>query len=210
MKNLSKIVEILDQLFPNPPCPLIYHNPFTLLIATILSAQSRDDRVNKITTILFKKASSPIDFIKLPLEELEKIIKPLGIYKKKAKAIKEISKILIENYNSQVPDNFKDLESLPNVGHKTASVVMSQAFKKPAFPIDTHIDRCAKRWKLSSGLNVKKIENDLKKTFPKNTWYKRHLQIIYYARKYCPAKGHKIQNCPICNYLKKVANRSPI
>ncbi|NGX27972.1 MAG: Endonuclease III [Candidatus Anoxychlamydiales bacterium] len=198
-KQRAKIVQkILNEYFPNPKIPLKHTNLYTFLIAILLSAQSTDAKVNEITPSLFKKAPNPKKMLNLSLKELEKIIKPIGLAPQKAKAILSLSKTLVEKYHSRVPNTFEELETLRGVGHKTASVIMSQGFKKPAFAVDTHIHRCAKRWKLSNGKNVKKTEVDLKKLFDKKSWSKLHIQIIYYAREYCPAKGHKISNCPIC------------
>jgi len=203
-KEKAKLIQkILNKYFPNPKIPLKHTNLYTFLIAVMLSAQATDKKVNEITPKLFKKASSPRKMLKIPIKELEQIIKPIGLAPKKSKAIVALSKILVEKYNSKIPSNFKDLESLPGVGHKTASVIMSQGFNKAAFPVDTHIHRCAKRWKISSGKNVKKTEEDLKRIFPKNSWKKLHLQIIYFARKFCPAKKHIIKNCPICSELNE-------
>lgn len=199
------IQKILEELYPKTPIPLQHHNHYTLLIAVLLSAQCTDERVNKITPILFKKAKSPEEMILLEVEEIEEIIRPCGLAPKKSKAIFELSKILIEKHEGKVPNTFEDLEALPGVGHKTASVVMAQCFDIPAFPVDTHIHRCAKRWGLSLARNVKETERDLKKIFPKNTWNKLHLQIIFFAREYCKAKAHDKNNCPICSviYLSK-------
>ncbi|MBS0627121.1 MAG: endonuclease III [Verrucomicrobia bacterium] len=192
---------VLDNLFPNPPIPLHYTNHYTLLIAVLLSAQCTDERVNKITKHLFAKTSTPEEMILISIEEIESIIKPCGLYKNKAKAISSLSRILIDKFQGKVPPSLESLESLPGVGHKTASVVLAQGFSIPAFPVDTHIHRCAKRWGLSKGKNVDQTEKDLKKLFPKNTWNLLHLQIIYYARAYCPAKGHNLETCPICQKL---------
>jgi endonuclease-3 len=201
-KQKAKLIKkILDEYFPNPKIPLKHKNLYTLAVAVILSAQATDAKVNEITPLLFSKASNPKKMLEISQEELEKIIRPIGLAKKKAKAILEFSKILIEKHSSKIPSTFKELESLPGIGHKTASVIISCGFKKPAFPIDTHIHRCAKRWKLSNGKSVKKTEEDLKKLFPKKSWNKIHLQIIYFARKYCKAKGHKTNLCPICKIL---------
>lgn len=200
-KRAKLVKKILDEYFPNPKIPLKYKNLFTLTIAVILSAQTTDAKVNEITFPLFKKASSPKKMLKLSQKALEKIIRPLGLANKKAKAILELSKILVEKYSSKIPSTFEELESLPGIGHKTASVIMGHGFKKAAFPVDTHIHRCAKRWKLSDGKSVKKTEEDLKKLFPKKDWNKIHLQMIYFARKYCKAKGHKIDSCPMCKSL---------
>lgn len=201
-KNNAKIVKhYLDNLFPHPTVPLAHHSLYTLLIAVLLSARCTDKKVNEITPALFAKADTPEAMIKLSVEEIRAIIKPCGLSPTKAKAIKNLSQMLLDNYQGQVPNSLEELEKLPGVGHKTASVVMVQGFHKPAFPIDTHIHRCAKRWGLSSGKNVKQTEEDLKLLFPKSSWNKLHLQIIYYARAYCPAKKHIIDSCPICQTL---------
>ena len=194
----EKISEILDEYFPSPDVPLKHSDPFTLLVAVLLSAQCTDERVNSITPKLFKKAKTPEKMALLKEREIYKIIKPCGLGPKKSKAIRELSRILVKEYNSKVPKNLEKLEKLPGVGHKTASVVMSQAFNIPAFPVDTHIHRCAQRWGLSSGKNVKTTENDLKKLFPEKEWNKLHIQIIMYARKYCPARGCFGLECSIC------------
>lgn len=192
------IGKILDELFPDPPIPLHHTDHFTLLIAVLLSAQCTDARVNTITPVLFARATSPEEMAKLTVEEIQEIIRPCGLSARKAKAIRDLSKIIVNAYNGRVPDTFEALEALPGVGHKTASVLMAQAFHQPAFPVDTHIHRCAHRWGLSQGKSVEQTERDLKKLFPKKTWIKRHLQIIYYARAYCPARNHRLPNCPIC------------
>jgi len=192
---------MLQEHFPNPPIPLDHKDPYTLLVAVLLSAQCTDKRVNIVTKDLFAAADNPFDMVKLSIEEIEDFIKTCGLYKFKARAIFDLSNILIEKYKGEVPQTFEELEQLPGVGHKTASVVMVQAFNTPAFPVDTHIHRLAKRWNLSSGKNVTQTEKDLKKLFPKKSWAKLHLQIIYYARKYCPAKKHETDNCPICKAL---------
>lgn len=201
LDKAKKIHEILNNLYPEPQIPLLHTNPYTLLIAVLLSAQCTDARVNQITPILFKKASTPLEMIGLGINEIEAIIKPCGLAPKKAKAIWQLSQILLEQYGGEVPQSFNALEELPGVGHKTASVVMAQAFHIPAFPIDTHIDRCAKRWGLSNGKTVTIVENDLKRLFRKKDWIKLHLQIIYFAREYCPARSHNIEDCPICSWL---------
>ena len=206
MKKSEKgkfIVEKLEELFPETPIPLKHQDAYTLLIAVLLSAQCTDERVNKITPLLFEKADNPFKMTQLSVEEIKEIIKPFGLSPRKSQAIYDLSNIIIEKHDSQVPANFIDLENLPGVGHKTASVVMSQAFGVPAFPVDTHIHRLATRWQLTSGKNVETTEKDLKKLFKKDLWNKLHLQIIYYGRKYCPARGHVIENCPICNELSK-------
>tara|TARA_A100001035_G_C27595944_1_gene414183 strand:- start:90 stop:728 length:639 start_codon:yes stop_codon:yes gene_type:complete len=194
-----EISEILEKLYPETPIPLDHKDSFTLLIAVLLSAQCTDARVNKITPHLFKKADTPYEMIKLSVEEIKLIIKPCGLAPKKSKAIYGLSEILINKHNGKVPKSFKDLEELPGVGHKTASVVMSQAFGVPAFPVDTHIHRLAYRWKLTNGRNVEQTEKDLKRLYPKKLWNKLHLQIIFFGREYCTARSHKPEICPICS-----------
>lgn len=196
----EKIKKILDALYPAPAIPLKHHDPFTLLIAVLLSAQCTDARVNTLTPLLFKKANTPKKMANLPVATIEEIIRPCGLAPRKAKAISELSKILIEKYKGEVPHSFEELEELPGVGHKTASVVMSQAFNEAAFPVDTHIHRCAKRWGLSKGKNVKQTEADLKKIFAKEDWNRLHLQIIYFAREHCQARAHILEDCPICSW----------
>lgn len=195
----KQIQEILNAHFPHPEVPLHHTDPYTLLIAVLLSAQCTDVRVNSVTPQLFAIACDPYAMILLSSQEIEEIIRPCGLYRTKAKAIWHLSKELIEKYEGKVPSSLEELESLPGVGHKTASVVMAQAFHKPAFPVDTHIHRCAKRWGLSQGKTVAQTEEDLKKLFPKKSWNKLHLQIIYFARQYCPARAHKPSLCPICS-----------
>ncbi|WP_298770799.1 endonuclease III [uncultured Fibrobacter sp.] len=199
--KIKFISETLDRLFPNPPIPLDYSDPYTLLVAVVLSAQCTDLRVNQVTKELYKKAQSPKAMMKLGIEKITEIIKPCGLSTTKGKNIFNLSKILVEKYNSEVPQTFEELESLPGVGHKTASVVMSHAFKIPAFPVDTHIHRLAKRWGLSNGTSVEQTEKDLKKAFPESEWEMRHLQIIYFGRTYCKAMGHKPEECPICKVV---------
>jgi endonuclease III len=194
-------MEILDRHFPNPEIPLSHLNPFTFLIAVLLSAQCTDARVNLITPALFAKASSPEKMVLLSIEEIEALIRPCGLAPKKSKAIWNLSKLLIERHQGIVPSCLEQLEALPGVGHKTASVVISQVFGIPAFPVDTHIHRCAKRWGLSLGKNVVQTERDLKAFFPKDSWNKLHLQIIYFARAFCPALRHDASKCPICSLL---------
>jgi endonuclease-3 len=200
-EKVDFIINTLNELYPDPPIPLEHKDPYTLLIAVLLSAQSTDARVNKTTPLLFSKASSPEDMIKLSIEEIEQIIKPIGLSPMKSKNIFRLSEILIEKHGGRVPDNFTDLEALPGVGHKTASVVMSQAFGVPAFPVDTHIHRLMKRWKLSSGKNVIQTEKDAKRLFPEDIWNKLHLQIIFYGREYSPARGWNPENDPISRGL---------
>ena len=198
-EKAKTIAAILDELFPETPIPLEHQDPYTLLVAVVLSAQCTDERVNQVTPALFALADNPRDMAKLDVEEIREIIRPCGLSPSKSKAISGLSQILVEQYNSRVPATFEDLEKLPGVGHKTASVVMSQAFGYPAFPVDTHIHRLAWRWGLSSGKNVEQTEKDLKALFPEDTWNKLHLQIIYFGRKYCPARGHDPKACPICS-----------
>jgi endonuclease-3 len=203
--KINFIIKTLEDLFPEVPVPLDHKDPFTLLIAVLLSAQSTDAGVNKITPILFKKADNPYDMIKLSVDEIRDIIRPVGLSPMKSKGIFGLSKILIEKHNGKVPKNIEDLEKLPAVGHKTASVVVSQAFGIPAFPVDTHIHRLMFRWGLSNGKSVKKTEEDAKRLFPKELWNKLHLQIIYYARAFSPARGWNIKNDII---TKRVGRKS--
>ena len=193
-----EIANILEKLYPETPIPLNHKDTYTLLIAVLLSAQCTDERVNKITPILFSKADIPFDMVKLSVEEIKTIIRPCGLSPRKSKAIHELSKIIIEKHKGIVPNSFEYLEELPGVGHKTASVVMAQAFGIPAFPVDTHIHRLAYRWKLTNGKNVDQTEKDLKRLYPKELWNKLHLQIIFFGREYCPARSHKPETCPIC------------
>lgn len=195
------IADLLDTYFPNPQIPLLHNDPYTLLIAVLLSAQCTDKRVNAVTPLLFAQANSPEKMVQLSVEEIQAIIRPCGLSRNKSRAIWGLSKQLLEQHLGQVPADFSSLEALPGVGHKTASVVMSQAFHLPAFPVDTHIHRCAHRWGLSPGTSVLQTERDLKRFFPENEWNKRHLQIIYFARKFCPARGHEISSCPICSVV---------
>ncbi len=188
-EKINFIIENLNKLYPNIPVPLNHQDEYTLLIAVLLSAQSTDKRVNEITPILFSKASSPKEMIRLSTDEIRKIIKPIGLSPSKSLAIHKLSNILIEKYNGRVPRTFEELEELPGVGHKTAAVVMSQGFGFQTFPVDTHIHRLMYRWGLSNGKNVKITERDAKRLFPKNNWNNLHLQIIYYGREYSPARG---------------------
>jgi len=192
------VKKLLDKKYPQTPIPLNHKDNFSLLVAVLLSAQCTDERVNQITPKLFAKASNPKSMSKLTQNQIYKIIKPCGLGPQKSKAIKNLSNILVNKFNSKVPNNFKDLESLPGVGHKTASVVMSQGFGIPAFAIDTHIHRLAQRWGLTNGKNVKKTEEDLKKLFPESSWNKLHLQIIFWGREYCQARECYGIECDIC------------
>ena len=200
------VLKILNKTYPKTPIPLDHKDNFTLLVAVLLSAQCTDKRVNQVTPKLFKIASNPQKMSKLSQNQIYKIIKPCGLGPKKSKAIKELSSILLKKFNGQVPNNFKDLEALPGVGHKTASVVMSQGFGVPAFAVDTHIHRLAQRWGLTNGMNVKKTEADLKKLFDKSLWNKLHLQIIFWGREFCQAKACYGLKCDVCKacYPKRI------
>ena len=202
------ILNRLEELYPNTPVPLKNNNTFELLIAVLLSAQSTDDRVNQITPKLFSIANNPYEMSKLDTDNIYEIIKPCGLGPQKSSNILELSKILVKKYSGKVPDNFIDLEELPGVGHKTASVVMSQGFGHPAFPVDTHIHRLAQRWGLTNGKNVKQTEKDLKKIFPMDKWNKLHLQIIFYGRSYCTARGCDGTKCEICKTCFPNRNKS--
>jgi len=198
------IAKTLDELFPQPPIPLKHKDPFTLLISVLLSAQTTDAMVNRVTPILFKKADTPRKMTKLRVDEIRQIIKPIGLAPTKAANIHKLSGILVEKHRGKVPETFEDLEALPGVGHKTASVVMAQAFGIPAFPVDTHIHRLAHRWGLSNGKSVVQTERDLKRIFPEEQWNKLHLQIIYFGREYCPARNHYPNECPLCSKIAGV------
>lgn len=201
------VINTLEELYPSPPIPLKHKDPYTLLISVLLSAQCTDKRVNKTTPALFSKADNPADMLKLTPEQIENIVRPCGLAPRKSKAIYNLSKILLEKHEGEVPDNLEDLEELPGVGHKTASVVLIQAFNKPAFPVDTHIHRLMYRWGLSSGKNVVQTEKDCKRLFPKELWNKLHLQIIYYGREYSPARGYSLEKDVI---TKKIGRKSEI
>ena len=199
-KNKAQaIAEILENLYPETPIPLQHEDAYTLLVAVVLSAQCTDQRVNQITPLLFERADNPYDMRQLEVEEIRDIIRPCGLSPSKSKAIWGLSDIIVEKHQGKVPQTFEELEALPGVGHKTASVVMSQAFGVPAFPVDTHIHRLAARWGLSNGKNVVQTERDLKALFPRESWNKLHLQIIYFGREHCPARGHNPETCPICS-----------
>jgi endonuclease-3 len=198
-KKAAAITEILENLYPETPVPLDHKDPYTLLVAVLLSAQCTDVRVNKVTPDLFELADNPYDMAEQQVKDIKTIIRPCGLSPRKSKAISELSSILIEKHGGEVPQDWEALEALPGVGHKTASVVMSQAFDVPAFPVDTHIHRLAYRWGLSDGKNVAKTERDLKAVFPEEKWNKLHLQIIFFGREYCPARGHDPLKCPICS-----------
>ena len=212
MKKEERFIYIskeLQRLYPETPIPLDHDSIYTLLIAVLLSAQCTDVRVNQVTPELFALANNPFDMALVDPNEIRNIIRPCGLSPKKSKAIAELSKILCEKYEGQVPESFEALEALPGVGHKTASVVMSQGFNHPAFPVDTHIHRLAQRWRLSRGKNVKQTERDLKKGFPIEDWNKLHLQIIFYGREYCTARGCDGRVCKICSEVNK-GRKSPV
>lgn len=197
-QRADHLLKRLEELYPETPVPLDHTSPYTLLIAVLLSAQCTDIRVNQVTPALFKLADTPEKMRHVPVDKIREIIRPCGLSPTKAAAISKLSEILVEQHSGIVPQSFEELEKLPGVGHKTASVVMAQAFGVPAFPVDTHIHRLAKRWKLSSGKNVVQTERDLKKVFPKDSWNKLHLQIIFYGREYCTARGCEGKSCMLC------------
>jgi len=203
-----RIGKILDELYPEAGIPLRHRDPFTLLVAVVLSAQCTDERVNQVTPALFAEARNPRQMAALPVGRIRQLIRSCGLAPAKSRAIKSLSKILVERHDSRVPASFEELEALPGVGHKTASVVMTQAFGKPAFPVDTHIHRLAARWGLSSGRSVVHTEADLKKLFPPAAWGRVHLQLIYFGREHCPARGHDLSRCPICSWAASKARRA--
>lgn len=199
-EKAKKIGAILDELYPAPPIPLAHRDPFTLLVAVLLSAQTTDVQVNKVTPSLFKRASTPEQMAKLGVEEILESIRSCGLAPGKARNIRKLAETIVEEHGGRVPRDMAALERLPGVGHKTASVVMSQAFGEPAFAVDTHIHRLAWRWGLSNGKSVEQTEADLKKVFPREEWSRRHLQIIYFGREHCPARGHDGERCAICSW----------
>jgi endonuclease III len=201
MNKIQFILSTLDSYFPDPAIPLHHKDPYTLLIAVMLSARCTDERVNEVTPALFLLADTPEKMAQLSWQEIQAIIRPCGLSEKKAKGILETSQILSTRFCSKVPSTFEELEALPRVGHKTASVVLCQAFNIPAFPVDTHILRLARRWSISKGKTPDRVEKDLKKTFPKEVWIKTHLQMIYFGRAFCSARGHTISQCPMCSWL---------
>jgi endonuclease III len=203
----ERIQAILDEHFPKPPIPLDHDDPFTLLVAVLLSAQCTDVRVNQVTPHLFARASTPETMAQVPVGEIRELIRPCGLSPQKAKAIAGLSRILLDKHSGEVPDNLEDLEELPGVGHKTASVVMAQAFSVPSFPVDTHIHRCAWRWGLSSRKNVDQTERDLMRTFPRERWNDLHLQIIWFGRTSCPALRHDPEACEICSWAMSKVRR---
>ena len=197
------VVQRLEELYPETPIPLDHTDPYTLLVAVLLSAQCTDVRVNQVTPDLFKLANNPVDMAKVPVEDIKAIIRPCGLSPRKSQAISDLSRILVDDYDGEVPADFEALEALPGVGHKTASVVMAQAFGVPAFPVDTHIHRLAKRWRLAPGKNVVETERYLKRLFPREKWNKLHLQIIFYGREYCSARGCDGKTCDICHTVNQ-------
>jgi len=207
----DRIGEILDELYPEPPVPLDHVDPFTLLVSVMLSAQTTDKKVNEVTPALFSEAPDPQRMAALPVERILGHIRTVGLAPTKAKNLQRMAQLLLDRHDGEVPSDMDALEALPGVGHKTASVVMCQAFDRPAFPVDTHIHRLAARWGLSTGKNVAKTETDLKTLFPEDTWIRRHLQVIYFGREHCPARGHDLSACPICSWAatkKRIAEES--
>ncbi len=210
-EKADRIGVILDRLYPKPPIPLEHQDAFTLLVSVMLSAQTTDKKVNEVTPALFAKAPDPASMAALSVDEVLATIRTVGLAPTKAKNLQAMSKLLLDRHGGDVPADIEALEALPGVGHKTASVVMCQAFGLPAFPVDTHIHRLAARWGLSNGKNVTKTETDLKKVFPEDTWIRRHLQIIYFGREHCPARGHDLSQCEICGWAaskKRIAEES--
>ncbi len=210
-EKAERIGKILDAHHPDPGIPLAHRDPFTLLVAVLLSAQCTDERVNQVTPGLFRAARTPGAMAKLPVRRIQSLIRSCGLAPQKAKAIAGLSKKLVDEHGGRVPESFEELEALPGVGHKTASVVMAQAFGRSAFPVDTHIHRLAARWGLSDGRSVEKTERDLKKLFPAESWGRVHLQMIYFGRAHCPARGHDLATCPVCSWAatkKRIAEES--
>ena len=210
-EKAERIQKILDRLYPLPPIPLRHRDPFTLLIAVLLSAQCTDERVNRVTPALFAEARTASAMAKLPVARIRQLIRSCGLAPSKARNISALSKILVAEHGGRVPESFAALEALPGVGHKSASVVMSQAFGHAAFPVDTHIHRLAARWGLSSGASVERTERDLKAIFPEEAWSRLHLQIIFFGREHCPARGHDLASCPVCSWAatkRRVAQES--
>lgn len=204
----ERILRQLGELYPDPPIPLDHVDPFTLLIAVLLSAQTTDKKVNEVTPALFARAATPQAMSRLPVEEIRELIRQIGLAPTKAANISKLAGILVDRHGGEVPRSLEELEALPGVGHKTASVVVAQAFGTPAFPVDTHIHRLAQRWGLSDGKNVVQTEKDLKAVFPKDTWASVHLQIIYFGRQYCPALYHNLDQCPICSWAASKKTRA--
>ena len=210
-EKAERIVDMLEELYPETPVPLDHTNHFELLVAVLMSAQTTDLKVNQVTPALFAKANTPQKMAKLPVETILQHIRQVGLAPTKARNIKRLSELLVEHHNGIIPDSFEELEALPGVGHKTAGVVLAQAFGIPAFPVDTHIHRLGVRWGLSNGTTVERTERDLKAVFPKELWNKLHLQIIFFGREYCPARRHDLTQCPICSWAatkKRIAEEA--
>jgi endonuclease-3 len=210
-KKAERIVEMLEELYPETPVPLDHTNHFELLVAVLMSAQTTDLKVNQVTPALFAKANTPQTMAELPVETILQDIRQVGLAPTKARNIKRLSELLVERHDGIIPDSFEALEALPGVGHKTAGVVLAQAFGIPAFPVDTHIHRLGARWGLSNGTTVERTERDLKAVFPKELWNKLHLQIIFFGREYCPARRHDLTQCPICSWTatkKRIAEEA--
>ena len=208
-EKAEKILEMLEEFYPVTPIPLDHSSPYQLLVAVLMSAQTTDKKVNEVTPELFRVGPDAERMSKIPVEQIQNLIREIGLAPTKAKNIRRLSEMLIESHGGEVPQTFEELEELPGVGHKTASVVMAQSFGVPAFPVDTHIHRLAARWGLSNGSNVTKTEKDLKAVFPRESWNKLHLQIIFFGREYCPARNHDLQKCPICSWAatkKRIAS----
>ena len=208
-EKAEKILEMLEEFYPVTPIPLDHSSPYQLLVAVLMSAQTTDKKVNEVTPELFRVGPDAERMSKIPVEQIQNLIREIGLAPTKAKNIRRLSEMLIESHEGEVPQTFEELEELPGVGHKTASVVMAQSFGVPAFPVDTHIHRLAARWGLSNGSNVTKTEKDLKAVFPRESWNKLHLQIIFFGREYCPARNHDLKNCPICSWAatkKRIAS----
>lgn len=199
-EKAERIQRILDRLYPDPPIPLEHRDPYTLLIAVLLSAQTTDRMVQRVLPRLLGRAATPRDMVRLSVDEILETIRPCGLAPAKARAIHALSRILLDKHAGRVPATFEELEALPGIGHKSAGVVMAQAFGEPAFPVDTHIHRLAARWGLSSGRSVERTERDLKAIFPRESWSRLHLQIIHFGREHCPARGHDLASCPICSW----------
>jgi len=204
LERAARIGAILDELYPQPPIPLDHEDPFSLLIAVMLSAQTTDKKVNEVTPALFALGKTPAELAQVPVEKIQRAIAQLGLAPTKAKNVRAASEMLVREYGGVVPSDEEALERLPGVGHKTASVVRSQAFGVPAFAVDTHIHRLAQRWRLSNGKNVEQTERDLKAVYAPELWSQRHLQIIYFGREHCPARGHDPRRCPICSWAARL------
>jgi len=206
-EKAERILETLDRLYPDAAIPLSHRDPFTLLVAVVLSAQTTDKKVNQVTPALFARAPTPEALARLPVEEIREHIREIGLANTKAKNLKRLAELLVEEHGGEVPHGFAELEALPGVGHKTASVVKVQAFDEPAFPVDTHIHRLAWRWGLSNGKSVERTERDLKRVFPEESWGRAHLEMIYFGREHCPARSHDFAACPICSWAMSESRR---